>query len=297
MHPYGGGGKGYDYLVTAVINPDKLTLKYLRMIIHGPFKAFSDLISLVRVKDNYYIQCSELDKWPANVLFNFCIATRTPWEFPKQIEGWSTLCEAGYPEMLAFLLSHSMGGKPFKIKRQFPDSGHHWFDPASDWHNILNGTPDLTCESYHKSPTSCTPSNVIWGKSKDHEVILDLDDEKAAEHFGFVKPPPPKPRTRRTSPDKMMFDKQAYAGNWDIEAQPVGAMAAPNQAQIQQAMEHLAQFNAVQFGNAQPPQAPQPIQPWPDEVQAAPALVNIVHDPDNQPEPDFDDFPDFEDDE
>jgi hypothetical protein len=276
--------KGYDFLVTAVPNSDKVSLAYLRMLIHGPFKSVSDLISLVRVKDQYYLQCSDLEKWPAPLIFNFCVASRAPIEFEDQLDHWWSLVKEGYPEMLGFLLSHSCGGNNFKWERTFPESGHHWFDPQSDWKRIMDGNPDLTGYRYDKYPASVTPSNVIWGVSEDYKIISKLDNVKAAEYFDF-KFPPPRPKVKPREQVGMKL-------HWDMEAAPVGlapgavqaAMNPLNQIQMQHnapngawAQVHNAIHDEV-AGLAQPVAQPQPF---------------FLHDEDDFPE--HDDFPDFHD--
>lgn len=277
--------KGYDYLVTGVPKVDKVSLAYLRMLIHGPFKSVSDLISLVKVKDQFYLQCSDLEKWPAPLIFNFCVASRAPIEFENQLNHWWALVQEGYPEVLGFLLSHSCGGKNFKYERTFPESGHHWFDPQSDWKRIMEGNPDLTGYRYDKYPASVTPSNVIWGVSEDYKIISKLDNLKAAEYFDF-KFPPPRPKVKPRDPNEIKW-KNAY---WDPEAIPPvglapGAMQAAmnqlNQIQMQHAPDGAwAQVhNAIhdEVAVAQPVAPPQP----------------FVHHDDDFPE--HDDFPDFHD--
>lgn len=262
--------KGYDYLVTAVPKCDKVSLAYLRMLIHGPFKSVSDLISLVKVKDQYYLQCSDLEKWPAPLIFNFCVASRAPIEFENQVNHWWTLVQEGYPEMLGFLLSHSCGGKNFEYERTYPESGHHWFDPQSDWKRIIEGNPDLTGYRYDKYPASVTPSNVIWGRSEDYKIIRKLDNVKAAEYFGFVFPQP-RSKVKPRDPNEIKW-KNDY---W--EAMPAMAPDA-----VQAAMNQL---NQIQMQNA-------PNGAWAQAQPVAPPQPFIHHDDDF---PEHDDFPDFHD--
>lgn len=257
---------GYDYLVTAVPKNDNVSLSYLRMLIHGPFKSVSDLIFLTKVKDQHYLMCSNLERWPAPVLFNFCIASRVPTEFPDKLDGWKKLVSEGYPEVLAFCMSHSTGGKPFKDKRYFPEHGHDWFDPSSDWNRIIEGTPDLTAKDYKSSPGSITPCNVIWGKSHAYELIAKLDDIKTAEFFGFKHPPKKEPRKLKADFDTKVYENVA----WQIAPQhghmapaPVGLAGAAinqlNQIHPQQQGGAWAQVaQAIHDEAAQVAQAPQP---------------------------------------
>lgn len=260
---------GYDYLVTAVPKADKASLQYLRMLIHGPFKAFSDLISLVRTKEGWYIQCSELKKWPSPVLFNFCIASRVPYEFEGQLTGWFELLDEGYPEVLAFLLSHSVGGGKFKHRRHYPEHGHYWFDPSSDWKKIINGSPNLDGLKYHQFPHAVTPSNAIWGKSDDCYVIRNLDNTKAAEHFGFKFPP--KREKALKYPNKLYWQDEVpqpvglvnMAAAHNALNNAMGMQQAPNGAwaQVAQAIHDEGQLQPVnpQWMAAQPYIAIDPI--------------------------------------
>lgn len=289
---------GHDHLVTAVPKDSKISLKYLRMLINGPFKAFSDLIELVETKDGHYLQCNELKRWPAPVLFNFCIATRVPIEFPKQLEGWASLREEGYPEVLAFLLSRSTGGEKFKNVRGFPDHGHYWFDASADWKKIISGDPDLTGLNYHTSPTSITPTNVIWGKSYDYMHIKSLDDTKTAEFFGFKFPDKSKQiKPTRGKAELGAAFKKIY-WNPAEDPQPYEPPMGLGQAQehINQILNvnqiHMQQ-NPADFGVWQ--QVHQAIH---DEVAVAAPVVAVdplvIHIDDDMP--DFDEFPDFDED-
>lgn len=260
---------GYDYLVTAVPRADKVSLAYLRMLIHGPFKAFSDLIELVRLKNIYYLQCNDLNKWPAPVLFNFCIASRVPIEFQNQLDGWTKLREEGYPEVLAFLLSHSVGGDDFKNERDFPMNGHDWFDPSADWKRIIDGSPDLSACNYSQAPGNITPSNVIWGKSEVPCIIRKLNNLKAAEHFGFKFPSKP------SKPQLKPFDLTYKNLAWDHDAMGV----------VQAAQAHLGQVQ----GLVHPAFHPAPLHWAPAEPvlgQPQPQLIHV--DPIDQDDEDND---------
>lgn len=284
--------KGYNYLVTAVPKSDHVSLSYLRMLIHGPFKGVSDLIHLVKTKEGYYLQCSDLEKWPSAVLFNFCMASRVPIEFQNQLDGWVDVMDEGYPEVLAFLLSHSTEGKKFKAYRSYPEHGHHWFDPSSDWRRIIEGRPDLSGLNYGNYPTSVTPSNSIWGKTYDYDVVRKMDNVKAAEFYGWKHPPK---KEKPKFPDDLKMKKNMY---WDIEGggQPIGLQAN----QYAAAINHLNQIHLQAAPNgawAQVAQAihdemPQPPQP---AIVAPPNWIledDVAEAPDD--EPDFDEYPDFD---
>lgn len=197
-------GQGWNELVTAVPNNSEVALEYLRMLIRGPFRSMSDLIKLDRIKDTYYLHCLNLAKWPANVLMNFCIASRVPIEFKYLLEGWAERCEAGFDPTLAFLLTYSYGTgngwSKSSTSRTFQHyrGGHLWLDPASDWSNILNGVMERTSLPFKTNPGTCRPTNIIWGHSSDYMKLQDMSDKEIAAFYAqpiavYEKPAPPKP--------------------------------------------------------------------------------------------------------
>lgn len=187
----------FDDLITSVPKSDEISLAYLRMIIKGPFRAYADLINIERYGSFYFIHCSELNKWPANVLMNFCIATRVPIEFDFLLSHWAKRCEKGFDPVLAFLLTYSYGSpyttlyrpshvlgetRTFKMARD----SHMWLDPSSDWSNILSGTMTNESASYKTNPSKITPTNYIWGvKSGQSKKFMDMSDEEIAQELGL----------------------------------------------------------------------------------------------------------------
>lgn len=190
----------WDNLITAVPKSDEISLAYQRMLIQGPFKGLSDLITLESKGNNYYIRCTNLDKWPSNVLYNYCIATRLPIEFNNLLPRWNELVKVGFNSTLALLLSQSTNGTPFSKNygRKFPNSNHMWFDPSSDWLAIVNGEMlDPAPESFKKQPAHCFPCNVIWGSRQNYFKYITMSDEEISEQLGLPivisKPPPKRP--------------------------------------------------------------------------------------------------------
>ena len=258
----------------------------------------SDLISLVKIKDQYYLQCSDLEKWPAPLLFNFCVASRVPIEFYDQMNHWSSLVQEGYPEVLAFLLSHSCNGKGFKYARGFPEHGHHWFDPSSDWLRIIEGKPDLGGYRYSKHPAEVTPSNVIWGVSEDYKVIAKMTNVEAAEFFGFKFPPKREKQAPKKLSDHGIPKWQGVQYQFHEQAAVQQALNALQGAQAadQAAINHLNQFVQPQAALNNLIQGQVADNAWAqvNEViaqQAAPPQPFFEHDEDDFPE--HDDFPDF----
>jgi hypothetical protein len=182
---------GFDELVTAVPKNDAISLEYLRMLIRGPFRSMAHLIKLDRVHNQYYLHCLNLGQWPANVLMNFCIASRVPIECGFLLEPWAKRCDLGFEPVLAFLLTYSYGGTnkgnliPQYDSRTFafPRPGHLWLDPASDWRAILSGVMVKQSVSYKQRPAACRPTNIIWGHSSDYMIIKKMTDEQIAEFY------------------------------------------------------------------------------------------------------------------
>lgn len=216
---------GFTDLITAVPVADEVSLAYLRMLIHGPFKAMGDLISLEQQGEYHYLHCSDLDKWPANVLYNFCIASRVPIEHEYLLAGWHTLCKQGYDQVLAFLLSYSYGGNLKAKKRDFPNLCHFWFDPSSNWKCILSGSCDTSEVSFKKNPKRSIPCNVIWGKDPDAYRMSAKSNQQISDLHGLaveVLKIPEKPK-KAIKPVKIQHQHILEQVNW----QPLAAAAWP----------------------------------------------------------------------
>lgn len=230
---------GLDEMVTAVPKTDELSLEYLRMLIRGPFCSMADLIKLDRVGSNYYLHILSLDKWPANVLYNFCIASRTPIEFGFLLSNWAKRCEAGFDPTLAFLLTYSYGWhstehtqgtvRDFSVHRP----GHLWFDAASNWYFIINGLFTNVSKPFKTDPSYCTPCNTIWGHSDDYRRLKLMSDDEIAAFYTqpvkiYEKPPEPiklapKKKGGYLPPPPYAFPPLIPAANFVIQQQaPVG---------------------------------------------------------------------------
>lgn len=180
---------GLDEMITAVPKSDDLSLEYLRMLVRGPFRSMSDLIKLDKLGSNYFLHLTSLDKWPANVLMNFCIASRIPIEFHYLLSSWSERCEKGFNPTLAWLLTYSYGTK-YGTETQFAERtfdmarpGHMWLDPSSDWKNLLCGTFVEVSKPYKTHPYDIRPTNSIWGHCNDYQQLCKMTDEQIAEFY------------------------------------------------------------------------------------------------------------------
>lgn len=227
-------GYGYDNLITAVPKSDELSLEYLRMLIRGPFSSMSDLIKLERVGIHYYLHLMLLGKWPANVLMNFCIASRIPIEFHYLLSPWAVRCEKGFDPTLAFLLTSSYGAKQDNSQFRYRSfdiyrSGHMWLDPSSNWMNILNGTFQDVSKPFKTHPQDSCPTNIIWGHCKDHIKLKDMTDEEIAAFYTqpvqvFEPPPPPKYRPKINKIKPFNFAEQIQNYQQAVDAHNAGVV-------------------------------------------------------------------------
>lgn len=277
---------GFDHLVTACPKSDEISLAYQQMLIHGPFRALSDLIGLHKVGDNYYLLCSELGKWPANVLYNFCIASRVPLEYPDYLPYWAELVQAGYDQTLAFLLSYSVRGDSSQKYRDFPRQNHLWVDPASNWRNILTGEMVKMAPSFKDYPKGCNPCNVIWGNWIDYGKISSMSAEEVSAYLELkievpAAPPPPVPKFKKNKYDAF------------VVAQALHAQIAHNEAHFAEAAQAqpVAGNNPFLHANA----AAQAGQWQWGAVAAQPVPAQAPPPPFDFDEPIFDDEDDLED--
>jgi hypothetical protein len=247
------GAIEWDDLVTAVPYSNEIDIAYIRMLMHGPFKAYSDLISLNKQGDNYYLHLTDLDKFPANVMYNFCVASRIPIEHKQLLEPWFKGVQLGYDPTLSFLLSYSTNGKPFRLKRNFNgdenQTNHFWFYKHADWKRILTGDMQRVSPPYKQAPDTCRPTNHIWGTARYHEEFANLEAEKISELLGLpIQPPAADP-----VPPPILIKKKPFHPN--------------NYAQIQAAMEQIIQNQAV---------APQQIPPAPLDMAAVQHVQGLM---------------------
>lgn len=161
----------WDHLITWVPVFDPLSLDYLRWLISGPFREYQDLITLENLGDNYFLRCQHLDKWPSNVIYSFCIASRIPIEYPLAITRWVKYKDLGVDPGLAFIAATDSSNPSWNHKLSgsnagHPNTNHMWFAPTVNYKTILTGETDkaeVSPLSYKASPKTCRPGDVIWG--------------------------------------------------------------------------------------------------------------------------------------
>lgn len=212
----------WDHLITAMPKHDVIDMRYYDWLILGPFKAFSDLIQLDHVGDNWFIRCKHLDKWPANVLYNFCIASRVPIENRRTMDAWELFLSAGVDPSVAYIAAaeffktsyaydkHEHGtsdlkktiGDPwsYKITGEPYNFDHAWFGNTVDYMTVLKGEMlvDKFSKPYRSNPTDCKPCNVIWGKrTPTDKSVVGKTVEEISLALGL--PGKPQPKSRRKS--------------------------------------------------------------------------------------------------
>lgn len=194
----------FDQIVTAAPFTDYgPNLRYYQFLINGPFRAFSDKISLEMFPgtEDFYIRCTDLSNWPANILFNFCIATRIPIESPHIIKTWDKFLNVGVDPTIAFIVSTFASRSLFKVddpwlykiekvdfERNFKgfNPEHLWFDVASEWTRLLNGdfdTDAISKVSFKETPSKCSPCNGIWGYSRYVQKLFNMSVKDICAQF------------------------------------------------------------------------------------------------------------------
>lgn len=174
------GAKGtesgvWDEFLTAVPNKTERSLRYILWLINNPFQQFKDHIELKSFgtkggEGEFYLHITDLDKFPANAFYNFCIASRAPIEYPLVIDRWVEFMDLGVKPNLAFILaSFHNSATPITSLDQVLDcvgvsnTNHWWFQLNSSWKLILANTPVTLTGPYKTNTYSCYPSDAIWG--------------------------------------------------------------------------------------------------------------------------------------
>lgn len=202
----------YDQLLTAVPNSSELALDYLTWLIKGPFRSIKDHVHLKTLKDEtgttyHYVHVTGLDVIPSNVVYNFCIATRTPIEWVAILEAWDKMVNAGVTRPLALLIApyvdkvtrmsksdvmFQQGVQSplnWELKFSYPETGHYWLDEQSDWTRVILGDPDYSkfARPYKESHLGARPCNIIWGKG-DRKFFESLKNKTVKEVVAMFAP-------------------------------------------------------------------------------------------------------------
>lgn len=205
--------KDMDILITA-FNWDAdfsedLALEFIHWIISGPFRAFSDKISVEKTKEGkWYIKCTDLAHFPAKVLYNFCVATRTQYEHAVYVKTWKKFTDVGVDPGLAWMMvTNCIDSIDLRTKfdpwtltvNDHPSLcglgnwNHFFWDGKSSWERIIHGEPIVDMDpkySYKAMPGACRPTNIIWQGDglKDYQPLIGQTTKELMEYFGLVKP-------------------------------------------------------------------------------------------------------------
>lgn len=187
--------KGAKGLIAACPKSDVLSLDYINYLSRGPFRAFQDKISLEKFDKHFIIRVTDLDQWPANVLYNYAIATRAPIEHMGVLKSWAKMAESGIDENLAYAIvpylasgnSKSMIGSPRHLLN------HFHFDPTVNLHNLISGQFDssfVSKQTYFEHPQAGSPTNIIWGRytSAEYYNLRGKTPDELMDFFDLRQP-------------------------------------------------------------------------------------------------------------
>lgn len=123
-----------------------------------------------------YLRISDLATMPANVLYNFCISSRLPMEFPNTVQHWAEMVDRGINPGVALgvcrigVMKDRYGG--------METNTNHWpVDNTSDLKLLATYTPKDVSLNFKNCPGAVTPCNVLWGTATDLAPLTTVDDE------------------------------------------------------------------------------------------------------------------------
>lgn len=193
---------GCDNLVTCykIVNLELDTrfFNFMRNVMYAPY---AEHISLVKddLTGLHYIMITNLDKVPANVVYNLCITSRIIFEFREQLNVWASLCDKGLDPRLAFLFmgSDACSSLDIQVDGLFDEvsNTNHWpVDQLTDVSTFLSGKYSQLSPSFKSTPTQCFPSNVIWHGPTGSPGLQELEDTTirnfCKEHHEDLLQPP-----------------------------------------------------------------------------------------------------------
>jgi hypothetical protein len=165
--------KTYDQLITSYPAEQAVDLMFFDFMKNVMYKKWSKAIHLEYYNNVPYIRV-DLKKIPANVLYNFCICSRTIVEWREYLDVWQKLCACGIDPRFAFAVCRcdvdvsKSGFLDQKIKDVGSDK-EHWpvYLSASLERLCVSGPDHAKCPSWWRAPHESKPTNIIWGETKD----------------------------------------------------------------------------------------------------------------------------------
>lgn len=171
MKYLGLGQFGPDELITAVPETDFASIAYICALLACPFQRWKEYIELCKFEGSYYLHIKDLNCIPAKVVYNLCIASRAPIEFPHVIKRFNDMIVGLVHPGVALCASARELSHNRMDSLMAPYSGHWWFQPDHDWRAIILGNPEIEdCPSFADDPSASTPCNPIWGVG-DKDVL------------------------------------------------------------------------------------------------------------------------------
>lgn len=163
---------GADILLSSMPNENDAFYEFLKNVL---YKRWSDHIHYETepTTGRSYIMLDGLDTMPANVVQNFLVCSRSPFEIVAKLEVWEQLCLEGMHPSVAYLFCKT---KDIKAKVNDPVLKifyhQHWpFDLQVDLARIVSGDPHNLSVPFKQNPADCVPTNLIWSGVGDK---LDL---------------------------------------------------------------------------------------------------------------------------
>jgi len=178
LNVFDGKTKTTDLITACPFKTDSPAMNFVRWLIDGPFQQWKSNFILRKLKDDYYLHIKDLKSVPANVMYNFIIASRRPIELPFIYDHWENLVQNGVDPALAAIISECTNIVELSVEAVDFDNtplsvvginypGHQWFTANVEYLRIKNADPNnnLFNKSY-PALGSCTPADLIWNSGQ-----------------------------------------------------------------------------------------------------------------------------------
>lgn len=169
----------YDQIITSYPAEDELDLKFFDFMKNILYKKWSNFFHLEQTEDGkYYIRISNLSEIPANVVFNFCICSRTIIERKETLLVWQKLIDNGvHPSFSYAICRASIGTEHPNLLDNIVSSlgslsGHIPIDQTASMKRVVIEGPEGCAVSFKEDPESSRPTNCIWGNDKDFRPLI-----------------------------------------------------------------------------------------------------------------------------
>lgn len=180
----------YDQILTSYPVKDELDLKFFDFMRNILYKKWSNFFHLEQTKDGqYYIRISNLSEIPSNVVFNFCVCSRTIVERKETLLVWQELLDNGVHPSFAYAIcrasidnSHAnlLDNTVFGLGGF---SSHVPIDNTASMKRVVIEGPEGCAVSFKENPGSSRPTNCIWGNDKDFRSLVGTSIRKFWEKW------------------------------------------------------------------------------------------------------------------